>query len=470
MTATTAARLATDEVYQEGMARSSVGDEQALLGAMMLADPASDIPAAVRERLRPRGGKTGTGEHHFMLPAHRLIWCTIIDLMEVGRPHDALSIAAHLDAQQLQRAGGVPYLHTCLEACPSVANATAYARDLTGATLLRELAQAASAQAQQSLGSSLHDAKDVYDAALARLETIEVPADEGGPVIWKETGEEVFAEMERLQEVAQNPELGLGEFTTGWIDVDRLLSPVVPGAMIIIAGRPGMAKTTCAVNIAVHLGMEKRLPTLFFSLEMSRLEIGMKALCARARIRGEDMKHGTLSDEDWTKAARKAGEDEDAPLDIDDTEGVNTGYIDRELAAFVRRHGRAPVAFVVDHIGLVEEKAGRDTREQMEAITRRLKLLAKKYKTVCIALSQLNRGPENRPGGVPQMTDLRNSGSIEQDADIVGLLHREDYYDAESTRVGEMDFIIAKHRNGPTAVVTLAAQLHMSRIASMAVV
>lgn len=476
MTATLNSRRALDELFDAGMARSSIGDERAVLGAMMLAASTSDVPGAVRERLQPCDTDRGTGEHHFLVPSHREIWKTIVELMNLGEPHDALSVAAHMDAGRLERAGGVPYLHTCLEACPTVANATAYARDLTGATLLRELAQNGAEQADRALRSSLHEAQSTYASVRARLDEIEVPMSGVGPVAWTIPGsdpgteDDVVGEMERLQELALNPELATAEFTTGWLDVDRLLSPVVPGALIIIAGRPGMAKTTTAINIAAHQAMEKRLPVLFFSLEMSRIEIGLKALCLRAKIRGEDVKHGTLGDEGWSKAARQAAEDSGAPFDIDDTAGITTDYIDRELASFVRRHGRAPVSFVVDHIGLVEEASGRSVQEKMEMITRRLKLLAKKYHTVCIALSQLNRGPENRPGGVPQLSDLRNSGSIEQDADVVALLHREDYYDRESTRVGEMDVIFAKHRNGPTGVKTLAAQLHMSRIASMAFV
>jgi replicative DNA helicase len=379
MTATVGERQALDELFQAGMTRSSPGDERALLGAMMLAGPDSDVPAAVRERLRPRGTRTGTGEHHFLTGAHQEIWKTIVALMNTGEPHDALSVAAHMDSALLQRVGGVPYLHTCLEACPTIANATAYARDLTGATLLRDLAGHATAQVNRVLRSSLHDAKETYSAIRAALDDIEVPLSGDGPRPWtadrpeRGTDDDVMDELERLQKLAEDPQLATAEFTTGWIDVDRLLAPVVPGAMMIIAGRPGMAKTSTSVNLAAHLAMEKRLPVLFFSLEMSRLEIGLKALCLRAKIRSEDVKHGTLGDDGWAKAARKVAEDAGAPLDIDDTPGINTDYIDQQLAAFVLRHGRAPAAFVVDHIGLVEESTGRDTREKLETITRRLK-------------------------------------------------------------------------------------------------
>jgi replicative DNA helicase len=462
-------RRAMSEIMDAALSRSSVDDERAVLGAMMSADPSSDIPAAVRARLRPRDSRRGVGEHHFVVPAHQQIWKTVVELMEAGQPHDALSVMARMDAAALERIGGPGYLHTCMETCPHVANGTAYARDLAGATLLRDLAQNAAVQTERALNAALHDAEVVYNDVRAALENIEVPRASDGPVAWDVTSGEVMDELERLQELSENPQLATAEFTTGWIDMDRLLSPVVPGAMIIIAGRPGMAKTSTAVNIAAHLAMEKRLPVLFFSLEMARLEIGLKALCLRARIRTEDVKHGTLGDQGWAAAARTVGEDEGAPLQIDDTPAITTDYIDRALAACVREHGRAPAAFFVDHIGLMEEAGGSNDREKMERITKRLKQLAKKYGTVCVALSQLNRGPENRPGGVPQLADLRNSGSIEQDADVVILLHREDYYDKESTRLGEMDAIVAKHRAGPTAVITLAAQLHMSRIVSMAI-
>lgn len=454
---------------EAAQARNSRGDEQALLGAMMLAAADSPIPSEVRDRLRPGDEAKGVGEHHFTYGAHHLIWKTIIRLMDGSAAHDALAVAAALPADQLQRLGGVPYLHTCVEACPTVGNATYYARNVVNATLLRGLAENAARTTQQVLAAALEDAEEVYDRVRHHLGTLELPSRSGGPVVWQEAGQEALDEMERLAELAKNPELGQTEFTTGWPDLDRLLSPIAPGSLIIIGGRPGMAKSTAARNIAQHLAMRKNLPVLFFSLEMSRLEIALAMMGCGARLRTDDIKHGTLSDEDWVEAARYLGQTADAPLEIDDTAGANLAYIDRQLASFTRRHGRAPVAFFVDYVQLSDERGHGNRQEAVSAMSRGYKLLAKKYGTVCVLLSQLGRGPENRADKRPQLSDLRESGSLEQDCDIALLLYREDYYDKESPRAGEIDFDVAKHRNGPTDTITLAALLHQSRIASMAI-
>jgi len=450
--------------------RSSLGDEQALLGAMLIASPDSPVPAEIRDRLRPGDTIRGVGEHHFTSGAHKEIWKTILTLMDDGQAHDAKIVAAALTTEQLQRLGGVPYLHTCIEACPTVANATYYAKNIINATLLRGLAENAARTTQQVLSASLNDAEEVYDRVRHHLGTLELPGRSGGPVAWETAGAEALTEMERLSELAQDPELGQAEFSTGWPDLDRLLSPDAPGSLVIIAGRPGMAKSTAARNIAQHLAMRKGLPALFFSLEMSRLEISLAMLGSGARLRSDDIKHGTLSDEDWIAAARYLGQTAEAPLEIDDTAGVNLAYADRHLASFTRRHGRPPVAFFIDYAQLSDERGYSTRQEAVSAMSRGYKLLAKKHGTVCVLLSQLNRGPEGRTDKRPQLSDLRESGSLEQDADIVILLHRDDYYDKESPRAGEIDMIVAKHRGGPTDTITLAAQLHLSRIASMAIV
>lgn len=453
-----------------GLERSSRADEQALLGAMMMASPDSPVPAEVRDRMRPGADGRGTGEHHFVSGAHKVIWKTITDLMDRGEAHDALAVAAELPPDMLQRLGGAPYLHTCAQSCPTVANATYYARNLINATLLRGLAENASRTAQQVLAASLNEAPELYDRIRQHLTTLELPVTSGGPVIWEEAGAEALAEMERLNELAKDPELGRAEFSTGWPDLDRLLNPVAPGSLVIIAARPGLGKSVAARCIAQHLAMRNNLPVLFFSLEMSRLEIAVSMMACGARLPLHAIKNGTLADEDWVEAARYLGQTSAAPLEIDDTAGANLAYIDRQLAAFVRRRGRAPVAFFVDYAQLSDEKGHGNRQEAVSAMSRGFKLLAKKYGTVCVLLSQLNRGPEQRADKIPQLSDLRESGSLEQDADVVILLHRDDYYDKESPRAGEIDFIVAKHRTGPTDTITLAALLHQSRIASMAII
>lgn len=458
-----------DAVLEAALNRDSRADEQAVLGALMMASPDSSVPGEIRELLRPGDGTPGVGEHHFAIPRHAMIYRMIIELMDRGETFGMLEVAAALPVETLQRAGGVPYLHACIESCPTIGNGTAYARNIVNATLLRRLAQNAAKTAQLALSSALTDAEDIFDRVRADLATIELPGRSGGPVPWEVAGPRALDEMERLAQLAENPDLDSSEFCTPWPDLDRLLCPVAPGSLVIIAGRPGMAKSTSARNIARHMSMAKKLPTLFFSLEMSEIEISLSMLAEGARLKLNDIKHGTLDDEGWVRAGRYIGETAEAPFEVDDTAGANLAYVDRQLASFVRRHGRAPAAFFVDYAQLSDERGHGTRQEAVSAMSRGFKLLAKKHSTVCVLLSQLNRGPELRADKLPQLSDLRESGSLEQDADIVILLHREDYYDKESPRAGEIDFIVAKHRGGPTDTVHLAAQLHMSRIVSMAI-
>lgn len=459
-----------DDIFDGAMGRSSRADEQAVLGAMMMASPNSPVPAEIREMLRGPDEGRGVGEHHFTAFAHDLIWKTVIALMDRGEAHDMLAVAAQIEPDKLQRFGGVAYLHTCVESCPTVANGASFARNVANATLLRQLGEAATAQAQHVLASSLNDADEVYDRVRSALDRIAPPARRSNMVAWEVAGPEALEEMERLQLLAESPE-GEGDsvFSTGWPDVDRLLGPVAPGSLIIIAARPGVGKSVTGRNIVQHLAMRRNLPAVFFSLEMSRLEISVAMMAAGARIHRNAIKNGTMSDEEWAAAAKYLGATGEAPLEIDDTPGINHAYMDRALAAVTRKYGRAPAAYVIDYLQLAHERGYGSRQEEVGAMSRNHKLLAKRRETVAIAISQLNRNVENRSDKRPQLSDLRESGSLEQDADVVILLDRPDYNDEESPRAGEVDLVIAKNRNGETGTVTLAAQLHFSRFVSMAI-
>lgn len=463
-------RVAPPEIIEKAQQRISRPDEMAVLGAMMQAGPGSAVPAEIRELLWPGDDQPGIGEHHFTTPAHRLVWATIIALMDRGDPHDLNSVHAELPADKLALVQNGAYLATLAESCPTPANGTWYARNLGHTTLLRGIADAGAAQAQAAAASSLNDAVDVLDDAQRRLNALVPPGRRGAMVSWPVLGPETLDEMERLAQLAAELDLDTETaFSTPWPDVNRLLGPVPPGTMIVIAARPGVGKSTAMLNLAQHLGMRRKRLAPVFSLEMGRTEIGLNLMAAGAKIRSADIKHGTMSDDDWVRAARYLGETADARLEIDDTPGMNLTYVDRSLAELTRKYGEPPAGYFFDYLQLGDERGHGTRQEAVSAMSRGHKLLAKKHHAVAVTLSQLNRGPEGRADKRPQLSDLRESGSIEQDADIVILLHRDDYYDPECPNAGEMDFIVAKHRNGPTGVVTLAAQLHMARLVSMAV-
>ncbi|HKD98358.1 MAG TPA: replicative DNA helicase, partial [Micromonosporaceae bacterium] len=240
---------------------------------------------------------------------------------------------------------------------------------------------------------------------------------------------------------------------------------------LYLAGRAMIPthNSTAAMDFARNAAVRHNLAAAVFSLEMSKVEIVTRLLAAEARVPLHTLRSGQLSDDDWTKLARRMGEISEAPLFVDDTPNMNLMEIRAKARRLRQRHDLKLV--IVDYLQLMSSPKRVESRQQEVAeLSRGLKLLAKEIDCPVIAVSQLNRGPEQRTDKRPQLSDLRESGSIEQDADVVILLHRDDYYDRESPRAGEADFIVAKHRNGPTDTVTVAAQLHLSRFMDMAIV
>ncbi len=237
--------------------------------------------------------------------------------------------------------------------------------------------------------------------------------------------------------------------------------------MIVLAARPAIGKSTLGLDIARSASIKHSMTSVIFSLEMSRTEITMRLLSAEARIPLQKLRQGKLDDSDWTKMARTMGELTDAPLFIDDSPNMSLMEIRAKCRRLKQRHDLKLV--IIDYLQLMQSGKRVESRQQeVSEFSRALKLLAKELEVPVIAISQLNRGPEARTDKRPMMSDLRESGSIEQDADMVILLHREDAYERESPRAGEADFIVAKHRNGPTDTITVAFQGHYSRFVDMA--
>ncbi|MEY3736888.1 MAG: hypothetical protein RLZZ251_604, partial [Actinomycetota bacterium] len=268
-------------------------------------------------------------------------------------------------------------------------------------------------------------------------------------------------EIEKLQ---------TGELTegvkSGFKDLDQLTHGFHPGNMIVIAARPAVGKSTLGLDIARHASIHDGACSVIFSLEMSRSEITMRMLSAEARISLTNIRSGTLSDEEWSRLARRMGEINDAPLFIDDSANLSMMEIRAKARRLKQRHDLKLV--VIDYLQLMSSGKRVESRQQeVSEFSRQLKLLAKELNVPVIAISQLNRSPEQRTDKRPVLSDLRESGSIEQDADVVILMHRDDVYDAQN-RSGEADLIVAKHRNGPTKVITVASLLHFAKFGDMA--
>ena len=254
---------------------------------------------------------------------------------------------------------------------------------------------------------------------------------------------------------------------TGFSGLDQLTNGLHPGQMIVVAARPAMGKSTLALDFARAAAIKHNRPTIFFSLEMGRSEIAMRLMSAEGAVPLQSMRKGSLDSRDWTTIASTRGRINDAPLYIDDSPNMTLVEIRAKCRKLKQRVGLQMV--VIDYLQLMTSGKRVESRQQeVSEFSRALKLLAKELQVPVIALSQLNRGPEQRADKKPAISDLRESGSIEQDADMVILLHREAAYEKDSPRAGEADLIVAKHRNGPTDTVTVAFQGHFSRFTDMA--
>ncbi|MFC7401582.1 replicative DNA helicase [Citricoccus sp. GCM10030269] len=425
--------------------------EQSVLGGMMLS---KDAIADVVEVLRG---------NDFYKPANELIFEAIIDLYGRGEPADAVTVAALLSRrQELSRVGGPAVLHELVQSVPTAANAGFYAEIVREKGVLRRLVQAGTKIVQMGYGQDgeveeiVNEAQaEIYQVAETRQSEDYVPLSG----ILEHTVDEI--------EAAGSQGEGMTGVPTGFYEFDELTQGLHGGQMIVVAARPAVGKSTLALDFARAAAIKNNMAAVFFSLEMGKNEIAMRLLSAEATIALQDLRKGTIRDEQWSKIAATVGRLNDSPFFIDDSPNMSMMEIRAKCRRLKQKHDLKLV--VLDYLQLMSSGKKVESRQQEVAeFSRALKLLAKELDVPVIALSQLNRGSEQRTDKRPQVSDLRESGSIEQDADMVILLHREDIYDRESPRSGEADLIVAKHRNGPTKTIVLGFQGHYSRFSNMA--
>jgi replicative DNA helicase len=424
--------------------------EQCVLGGMMLS---KDSIADVMEILRAAD---------FYRPAHQALYGVILDLYGRGEPTDVVSLASELGRRGLlAKAGGAPYLHTLIAAVPQARQAAHYARIVREQAVRWRLEEHGVRSMQ--LAREPGDADELVDLAGADLMSVAAlrAGDDYAPM-----SEIVPGALDEVEAIgARN-----GKITgvpTGFADLDALTNGLHPGQMVIVAARPAIGKSTLAADIARVAAVHRQMATVIFSLEMGRNEIAMRMFSAEARVPLHAMRTGQLTDEQWAKMSRRMQAITDAPLFIDDSPNMSMMQIRAKCRRLRQQHDLRLV--IIDYIQLMSSPGRAESRQaEVSGISRSIKLLAKELGVPVVALSQLNRGPEQRSDKRPILSDLRESGSIEQDADLVILLHREDAYERDSPRAGEADFIVAKHRNGPTSTVTVAFQGHYARFVDMA--
>jgi replicative DNA helicase len=396
----------------------------------------------------------------FHKPQHGLVWEALQDMHTAGQRIDPTLVVAHMaDAGTLIRAGGGPFVHDLMHAVPTAANGGYYAARVAEVSRRRALA-AFAAGVNQVTGTPV-DADAMIEEIRRRLDMIDEPDLEGGPVRWADM---VTEGMDAI-EAAANP-ADSRAIPTGLTDLDGIIHGLRPGDLDIIGGRPGDGKSTLALQIAAHVGLDLKLPTLVCSLEMKRPEIYNRVVASRLSINLNQLTTGKLSDDAWSKLSRQAGISADAPFWVDDNTDQTLASIQALARRWKRRHGLR--LLVIDYLQLVKGPKAENRQNEVGAISRGLKVLASQLDIPILVAAQLNRNKDQRSDKSPQLSDLRESGSLESDAAVVILLDRPENTDRRTVRKGEADAIVAKHRHGPQGTAKLAAQLHLARFASMA--
>lgn len=431
---------------------NNVAAEAAVLGAMLLSREA--IADAV-EILEPE---------HFYRPAHAHVYDAILSLYSAGDPIDAVTVAEELARANLLDAIGGPSLLIDLQAgTPAIGNAAHYARIVEEHALLRRLILVSNEIAEIAY-SLPDDVVKAVDEAESRMFEVAQRRVANSTVVIKDL---LSANLDRLEQLYERGESITG-VESGYGDLDELLSGLQPNAFYVVGARPAMGKTAFALGMCTNAAMRSNKPVLFFSLEMGHLELSQRILCADARVDASRVKTGRLDASDWNRISRSVGRIAEAPIYIDDN--AHTSVMDIRAKARRLQSRVGPLGMVVvDYIQLMQGRSNAESRQvEVSEISRNLKILARELQAPVVALAQLNRGLEQRQDKRPMLSDLRESGALEQDADVVMFLYRDDVYNPESDQRGIAEVIVAKHRNGPTGTVKLAFLNQYTRFENMA--
>jgi replicative DNA helicase len=426
--------------------------EQSVLGSMMLS---KSVVAEVMEILRPED---------FYREAHQRICEATRDLFASGEPVDAVTVAEELRRRTaLEQVGGAPYIHTLVSAVPIASNAAFYARIVVEHATLRRLIDAATLIAQEC-----YEVPDDIDEAINRAgELIYTIAARRIHQDFSPIRELLALSMDQLEMLSSHQSEVVG-VPTGFRDLDSRLSGLQKQNLVLVAARPAMGKSSFVMNIAHHAALNQAVPVAIFSLEMSQMEIVQRLICAEARVDTSRLRKGSLTDADWIKVSNAVGRLDTAPIFIDDTASISMMEIRAKCQRLKKRENLGLV--IVDYIQLMTSPRRTENRvQEVSDISRSLKILAKELDVPVLAVSQLSRQPEQGGGDKrPHLAHLRESGALEQDADVVMFLYREEYYNPDTPDKGEAEVIVAKHRNGPVGTERLAFLGQYTKFADLA--
>ncbi len=435
----------------------SIEAESSVLGGLLLDNGAWDRVGDLLE------------ESNFYRYEHKLIYTAISTLVNASKPADVITVYEHLqNLGKADDAGGLIYLNSLAQYVPSASNIRRYAEIVRDRSILRKLVSAADEISTNAFNPQGKAVDKILDEAEQKIFNI---GEEGSRMKQGFQGMDslVVQLLDRVTEMADNPNDITG-VPTGFIDLDRMTSGFQAGDMIVLAARPSMGKTALAVNIAEHVALNEGLPVAIFSMEMGASQLAVRIVGSIGRIDQTHLRTGKLTDEEWPRLTEAIEKLRNISLHIDETPGLTTSELRANARRLARTCGQLGL-IVVDYLQLMSVSTSMNDENRATAvgeISRGLKMLAKELKCPVMALSQLSRAVESRTDKRPMMSDLRESGAIEQDADVIMFIYRDDYYDKNSKEPGVAEVIISKQRNGPTGTVKLAFLKPITKFESLA--
>ncbi len=437
----------------------SVEAEQSVLGGLMLESAALDRISDL------------VTEDDFYRREHRLIYRQIVRMSEQAKPVDVITVAEALEnSNELEKAGGLAYLGSLVQNVPSAANVRRYGEIVRERSIMRKLVEVGTDIAASAYNPTGRDAAQLLDEAEGKVFEIAESGAKGksGFLAMPPLLTQVVERIETLY--GREDSSDVTGTPTGFVDLDRMTSGLQAGDLVIVAGRPSMGKTAFSINIAENVALDSSLPVAIFSMEMGAAQLVMRMLGSVGKLNQQDLRSGRLGDDDWGRLTHALARLNDAPIFIDETPGLSSLDLRARARRLHRQHGRLGL-IVVDYLQLMSSNVGKASENRatdISEISRGLKSLAKELHCPVIALSQLNRSLEQRPNKRPVMSDLRESGAIEQDADLILFIYRDEFYNKESPDKGKAEIIIGKQRNGPIGTVPLAFRGEYTRFDNLA--
>jgi len=408
-------------------------------------------------------------ENDFYRFENRLIFSSISSLINANKPADVITVYESLQNMgRAEEVGGLSYLNSLAQYVPSSANIRRYGEIVRERSILRKLVTASDEIATHAFNPQGKQVDQILDEAEQKIFNI---GEEGSRMKQGFQSMDVLTLelMDRIDEMSQNPNDITG-VPTGFYDLDRMTSGFQPGDLIVLAARPSMGKTALAINIAEHVAVQEQLPVAVFSMEMGASQLAIRIVGSIGRIDQGHLRTGKLSQDEWPKLTETIEKLRNIALHIDETPGLTPNQLRSNARRLAKKCGKLGL-IVVDYLQLMSgssSDAGDNRSTELGEISRGLKMLAKELQCPVLALSQLNRGVEQRNDKRPMMSDLRESGAIEQDADVIMFIYRDDYYNKDSKEPGVAEVLITKHRNGPTGVIKLTFLKTITKFESMA--